>query len=319
MGRHLADAATPAYLECPGARVALVAAVSSFPDTWMAGQQRMDMPGRPGVNGLRLRRLYHVTPAQLAALREMAGPLFLNAGYEQSVREGFAVPEEGVFRFGDLRFVEDSRTYSECVLNANDMKRIAAAVREGRRQADYVLVSLHAHEMEGTDKESPAEFIRVFARACIDAGACAVLGHGPHILRGLELYNGGVIFYSLGNFLFGNDTTSHQPADFYEKYKLPPDATVGMGMDARSQNETVGLGTDRRVWESALPCFAFDGGRLTRLTLRPLDLGFSLPRWRRGLPSLSGDAAVLEHLAELSAPFGVRIDIRGGEGAVRLP
>ncbi len=38
--------------------------------------------------------------------------------------------------------------------------------------------------------------------------------------EGIECYNGGVIFYSLGNFIFENDTTTHQPADFYEKYGL---------------------------------------------------------------------------------------------------
>ena len=34
----------------------------------------------------------------------------------------------------------------------------------------------------------------------IDAGADAVVGHGPHVLRGVEFYKGRPIFYSLGNF-----------------------------------------------------------------------------------------------------------------------
>ena len=79
------------------------------------------------------------------------------------------------------------------------------------------MVSIHSHQMTGEDKESPAQFLQTFAKACIDAGASVILGHGPHILRGIELYKDGIIFYSLGNFLFENDTTTHQPADFYEK------------------------------------------------------------------------------------------------------
>ena len=41
-----------------------------------------------------------------------------------------------------------------------------------------------------------------FARAAIDAGATVVLGHHPHVVQPVEQYKGGVIFYSLGNFVF---------------------------------------------------------------------------------------------------------------------
>jgi hypothetical protein len=41
---------------------------------------------------------------------------------------------------------------------------------------------------------------RAFARAAVDAGADLVLGHGPHVLRGMEVYRGRLIAYSLGNF-----------------------------------------------------------------------------------------------------------------------
>ena len=43
--------------------------------------------------------------------------------------------------------------------------------------------------------------MRRWARAVIDAGADAVIGHGPHVLRGMEFYRGRLIAYSLGNFL----------------------------------------------------------------------------------------------------------------------
>ncbi len=44
-------------------------------------------------------------------------------------------------------------------------------------------------------------FLETFSRRCVDAGADAVIGHGPHELRGIEIYHGAPIFYSLGNFL----------------------------------------------------------------------------------------------------------------------
>ena len=42
--------------------------------------------------------------------------------------------------------------------------------------------------------------LRKFSRAVIDAGADLVIGHGPHVLRGMEIYKGRLIAYSLGNF-----------------------------------------------------------------------------------------------------------------------
>ena len=47
----------------------------------------------------------------------------------------------------------------------------------------------------------PRGELRRWARAVIDAGADAVVGHGPHVLRGIEFYRGRPIAYSLGNFL----------------------------------------------------------------------------------------------------------------------
>jgi len=56
--------------------------------------------------------------------------------------------------------------------------------------ADLVLVTHNGHESDGSDRYKPAKFIETYARACIDAGADAFLGHGPHLLRGIEIYKG---------------------------------------------------------------------------------------------------------------------------------
>jgi poly-gamma-glutamate capsule biosynthesis protein CapA/YwtB (metallophosphatase superfamily) len=71
--------------------------------------------------------------------------------------------------------------------NAEDVAAMVRWVKETRGLADLVLVSLHAHEQLGS-KDSPAEFIPAFAREMIDSGADLVVGHGPHLLRGLELW-----------------------------------------------------------------------------------------------------------------------------------
>ncbi len=79
---------------------------------------------------------------------------------------------------------------------------IAADVRAAKSQADVVIVALHSG-VEYTDAPQPDQ--QELARAAIDAGALIVLGHHPHTLQGWTNYNGGLIVYSLGNFVFDLD------------------------------------------------------------------------------------------------------------------
>jgi hypothetical protein len=103
---------------------------------------------------------------------------------------------------------------------AQSLLDIAAAkrmVRKAGRRADLVVVTMHAGA-EGSDKghvragtewflgENRGDSVR-FAHGVVDAGADLVVGHGPHVLRGIEWYRGRLIAYSLGNFL-GNGTLS---------------------------------------------------------------------------------------------------------------
>ncbi|MGN0314929.1 MAG: CapA family protein [Fusicatenibacter sp.] len=68
--------------------------------------------------------------------------------------------------------------------------------------ADLVIVSFHW----GTEKENyPDEIQKELGHAAIDAGADLVLGHHPHVLQGIEKYQGKYIVYSLGNFCFGGN------------------------------------------------------------------------------------------------------------------
>jgi poly-gamma-glutamate synthesis protein (capsule biosynthesis protein) len=84
--------------------------------------------------------------------------------------------------------------------NLEQMKRDVASVRA---VADIVMVSLH----DGAEyTRRVARETEEFARAAIDAGATAVLGHHPHVPQRVEQYKDGWIFYSLGNFAFQQKT-----------------------------------------------------------------------------------------------------------------
>lgn len=306
IGENLADASAPAYIECPNSRVAFIAVTSTFHESWAAGNQRPDMKGRPGVNPLRYKTYYHLNKKYFDNLCEIADSININAKHDL---------DKSLLCFGNLEFIEDKKNFKKTYPEENDMKRILNSIEDAKKQSDYVLVNIHSHESLG-HKEQCADFLKLFAHKCIDAGASAIIGHGPHILRGIEIYKGGIIFYSLGNFIFENDTVSHLPADFYEKYLLSYNAMVGEGMDRRSKNGTIGLGVNPLAWQSVIASWVIEDGQITEVRLHPIDLSYNLPRYRRGLPHLSSNSSIIEHLKQLSIPFGTSINIENDIGTI---
>jgi poly-gamma-glutamate capsule biosynthesis protein CapA/YwtB (metallophosphatase superfamily) len=97
--------------------------------------------------------------------------------------------------------------------NLNDLDASRAVVRRAKERADLVVVQAHMGG-EGTDRqhvkpgtetfsgENRGDPVR-FSHAVVDAGADLVIGHGPHVLRGIQFYRGKLIAYSLGNFAGG--------------------------------------------------------------------------------------------------------------------
>lgn len=83
------------------------------------------------------------------------------------------------------------------ILIKEDIQRV-------RDQVDYVVLSFH-WAIENAKETHPDA--RAFAHEMLDAGADIILGHHPHVPRGVEVRDGKVVFYSLGNFTFGHNHT----------------------------------------------------------------------------------------------------------------
>lgn len=194
-------------------------------------------------------------------------------------------------------------------------------VRNASRLADYTIVTIHAHE-GGKDRFVPAKFLVTFAHAMVDAGADVFVGHGPHVLRGIELYRGKPILYSLGDFIFQNETLLRLPPENYERYGLGEDSHVADFNDARYDMDRTGFPARREIWESVIATAQWTKGELTRLELHPISLGFGQPRTVRGRPMLAGSelgGKIIGDLQRLSEPFGTTIDFQDGVGLVHLP
>ena len=113
--------------------------------------------------------------------------------------------------------------------NREDLAALSDDVRAAREQADFVAVSLHwgIHFTPGVI----ADYQRDVGRAAIDAGADVILGHHAHILKGVEIYRGRPILYSLCNFAMDlhMDEKHAQSKGFREIQKLHPEWAPDFG------------------------------------------------------------------------------------------
>lgn len=322
IGRNLAAARMPVYADRERGSVALLACCSTFASGQHAGEQRADMQGRPGLNPLRFDTVFEVPEAEFAALRAIATELGLEEQRLDRIRLGFEFPPDDATLLpllnGNFRAAAEHRIVT--APNARDLNGISKWLREARQRSDVVLVSLHGHE-QGAKKEDPAGFMRDFAHRMIDEGADIVAGHGPHLLRGIELYRGKPIFYSLGNFFGQNELVYKLPSDAYERFRIDPDRTPAELYRTRYDDDRKSFPADPRFWETIVATCRFEGRELRRLEIAPVELGFGAPPRRRGRPRLATSdygRGILERLATLSAPFGVTIAVEGEVGGVQL-
>ena len=308
-GDSLMQAREAKFLEAAEGRVALISVASTFPDHARAGKSRGDIPARPGLNPLRYDTTYVVTREQLETLRDMLKGL------------GQRVPESGdeltVLR---NRFVVGDKPEVRMKANGEDVEEITAVVRNAAGLADYTIVAVHGHESKGS-RDIPADFLVEFSKAMVDAGADVVLGHGPHVLRGIEIYKGKPVFYSLGDFMFQNETVLRLPHENYERYGLGPNTHGSDFNAARYDNDRSGFPATPEIWESVIAMPKFRDGELSAVELHPITLGYGKPSTVRGRPMLAtGELAekIIGDLQRLSKPFGTEITFQDGIGVVSL-
>jgi poly-gamma-glutamate capsule biosynthesis protein CapA/YwtB (metallophosphatase superfamily) len=323
VGENLAMSRMPTYLDTPSGSVGMISCSATFHSGQEAGEQRPDMVGRPGLNPLRYDITYYVTQEQYDAIKDVALGLGLEQQRQQRIQLGFQFPPddpdvlpflEGNFKVGDTTRVETKP-------KDKDVEAMEKWVREARRRSDLVIVSIHAHEQQAEDKEKPADFIPEFAHRMIDAGADMVVGHGPHLIRGMEIYNGKPIFYSLGNFIGQNELVWRLPSDSYERFRVDPSETPAIVYSQRYGEDTKGFPADERYWETVMPLLQFEGDKVTGMEIVPISLALNSQANRRGKPEIAtGEIAerVLARFQNLSAEFGTSMQISNERAYVDL-
>jgi poly-gamma-glutamate synthesis protein (capsule biosynthesis protein) len=299
-GADLQAARTPGYLHCNGSKVAHVAMASTFIPYGRASRSRIDMAGRPGLNPLALR---HDTvlraPPRLSSVLQVLTRLLRRKQTRRILGIGVAPGSR-------LRLERGWRPVR------SDARANLAAIREAAAASEIVIVSLHAH-LHGL-------WLRKFARQAIKAGAGAIIVHGPHEVRGLEIYRGRPVLYGLGDFVYEPDFVARYPQEMYDRLGL----TDADGPDeVRAMLRRSALATRRETFEGAAAVLRFKAGRCTVVELLPIDLQFDAEPESRGRPQLADPdlgRQIIARLAARSAPYGtqVRYDAQGNRGVVDI-
>ena len=313
VGRNLAEASAPAYLDTPNGRVAMISVCSTFNPAMLAGEQSRRFRGRPGINGLRYEQKIMLAKEDFEKIKEIGEKSGINVSRKILIGEGYAKDfPEGIYAMGNVLFElgEETKRVTSC--NKEDLERIRKSIFEAQLQADYIIISIHSHELSGSSKETPAQFLEEFAHFCIDNGANAVVGHGPHLLRPIEIYKNRPIFYSLGDFILQLYSIQMAPEDFYKQQGMNSDNTVHELLAKRSANFTRGLMAEKRMNETVIPYWETDeNGDLTYLELLPLTLSMGGKKSDEGLPFITEDNSFIDRLAKMSAPYGTKIEMKG--------
>ncbi|MGE0814661.1 MAG: CapA family protein [Vicinamibacterales bacterium] len=297
-GANLDAARAPVYVSTRDGVVALVAMTITGSAGARATPRQGDILGRPGVNWLRHERRLVVDAPRFEALVRAFPPPALSARADGRTWDLMGLTIERGAE-GGMHLAADPA----------DLEALTASVREARSRAAAVVVSLHAHE-PGNGADEVSDLARTVAHAAIEAGADVVHGHGPHRLRAVEMYRGRPIFYSLGPYVFPEQSMPAAAVDEAQAPGLvPPLAPRAPSPDL----------DDDAWWQSATAIVRLSGGRVDAVELRPIDLGMGKPRGTRGIPLAAAEAtdtAILERVRTLSARLGTVVTIRGGVALV---
>lgn len=133
-----------------------------------------------------------------------SGIKYVGAGRNIKAAREPVIIQHGQERIGFLAYGWDFigseyATYNTPGVAPLKKRLILEDVKSFKKAVDWLIVSVHwSYEQE----KFPLPYQRNLAHAIIDMGASVIVGHHPHVIQGIEHYKGGVVLYSLGNFIF---------------------------------------------------------------------------------------------------------------------
>lgn len=333
IGRNLDEARAARFLDTAKGRVGVVALSTTRSEVFAASQAGAGVVARPGLNPLRWGRSYVLDNAQFQQLQAITESLGVAASNREGARiEVMADRGPDHLLFGSLfesalNIERGEHTHVRTFMNQQDCEEILQSVRDAALRSDVAIVSLHTHEGEDDGWYSPnaPAFIEEFARKAIDAGAAAVIGHGAHFMRGVEIYNKRPIFYNLGSLLMEFEAgESIISPEMYQTYGYPASARPSDLHRARAKDNEgnfIGFNSESRFSKNCLAILDDDAGSL-QFSLLPIDLGLNRDRpLSRGLPEPVTAAMgheIAADLTRMSEKYGTRLHYNEQSGTISI-
>jgi len=211
---------------------------------------------------------------------------------------------------------EDGSTKAIHAPVEDEVKAMEDSIVLAKRHADIVMVHFHVHWVEharayGIPDTVPPHQTPVFHRA-IDAGADIVLGNGPHVLRGIEIYKGKPILFSQGNFIYQWKTPHKIPPIVYSRDQESLSGYEGIDPSLRGQDP-------KEEAETYLARFTIRKKTVTRVELIPVTL--HVQGERMGSPRLADDKRgkeIIGLLQKLSEKYSTKIAHKDWYGVIDL-
>jgi poly-gamma-glutamate synthesis protein (capsule biosynthesis protein) len=347
IGATLSDATAPAYLETPAGIVAFIAVADWGPRAGgdlpfpppigaLAADRDRYFRGRPGMNLLRYDCTFTIPEDDLSALRRISdGMAWEQAKEVRRSGGGRAEPFAGAspssdevdsacFYFMGRRFVPGGAYDFVTDAYQGDIDRIVAAVVEARRQADWVVVSLH-HQGAGRSKEEPPDHSLALGRASLAAGADVFVAHGALRVGAIEFIGAGVAVYGQGSWTLQLDQVKRLPFEMMDRFGLGYSDEAG-GLLARRATKEANGGAQhgaRRATAlesrlSTITVVELQAWERPQVQVFPLELaGAEEGRLFSGIPRLlppdsDRAALVLDMVERRSRPFGTRVQLKHG-------
>lgn len=302
-------------------RVGLISITSTISDAEeIAENPNGIVPGRWGVNPLRIIRFAGVTARQMQILREIrrayhaypdttpddVSGVIAGPAYKFPHQPG---PDE-LYLLGLWYKVADKTGFSY-VMDPLDEREILQSIRDAKTNCDFLIVMIHAHEV-------PADFVTKIAHEAVDAGADEFVGTGPHHMLGIEIYKKRPIFYSLGDLFYARPLTAEPVPQEELEASSDPAPADGVGFETDRWSHT---SPDNPTYVSAIVVSRFEKNQLSEVRIYPIDLGWARRAADRGTPRMASSEVsqrFLKKQQKQSAAYGTAIQIMGNVGVIHI-
>jgi poly-gamma-glutamate synthesis protein (capsule biosynthesis protein) len=199
-----------------------------------------------------------------------------------------------------------------------DLREILRSMRNGKYLSEFLIATCHCHQgpitaQQWLFEDQTPDFLIELAHQSIDNGADMFVGHGPHVLRGIEIYKGKPVFYGMGEF-------------YYQWQHMNAELMTGSWQQNEPRGDSDVANRLSPSWrpinfESLVAQSRYDKGKLVEVRLYPTSGAWDGPVSMLGLPRTAPPPLaqkILARVQALSKPFGTEIAIENNVGVIRI-